>query len=87
MIFFAAVQVLDIGILPAHGALASCDVLSAKEVNMPHKGGRPDAPVWLKMVAAGLAVGVFLAPTASGDSHGANVATRDPAGCVVLTIH
>ena len=55
---------------------------------MPSKGGKPesDGAVWLKVVAADLAAGVMLTPAASSGSHGPNVATRNPAGCVVLTL-
>jgi hypothetical protein len=55
---------------------------------MPSKGKKSGSAgaVWLKVVAAGLAAGVMLTPAASSGSHGADVVTCDPAGCVVLTV-
>jgi len=55
---------------------------------MPLKGRKSGSggAVWLKVVAAGLAAGVMMTPAASSGNHGPNVAIRDPAGCVVLTV-
>ncbi len=54
---------------------------------MPPKGRNSGQAFWLKVVATGLAAGAMLAPAATSGTHDANVATRDPAGCVVLTVH
>ena len=54
---------------------------------MPPKGKNSGRAFWLKVVAAGLAAGALLAPAAASGTHGANVATRDPARCVVLTVN
>jgi hypothetical protein len=53
---------------------------------MPSKGKNTGQEFWLKVVAAGLAAGAIMAPAANNGSHDANVATRDPAGCVVLAV-
>jgi hypothetical protein len=47
---------------------------------MPRSGEEPSPPQWLKLVLTVLAA-VTYAAAASGGSHAAHVAIREPVGC------
>ncbi len=52
---------------------------------MPRKGENPGQAIWLKAVTVGLVAAAMSTATSSG-SHGANVATSDPPGCVMVKL-